>query len=216
MVFWVFGSKLWPKEWPLKNNKKNPQDNLKFHNTFVTAGFARLSLLKWNRKGTAFAGIIQEHRVFVWLPVRWMNVWPLKSHTGDGMIETHDVPITALLRRFSRWQWAASRCGGSPFSHIILGSAHEVQVRRRKPQGNSALFSSALLSQSVTHENVSVCYLRCFPSSVCIILSLNVQGGCWPWWGRGGGVDSVIVWLLWSASVPPPHAPAIGSASLIY
>lgn len=34
-----------------------------------------------------------------------------------------------------------------------------------------------------------------------------------PGWG---GVDSVIVWLLWSASVPPPHAPAIGSASLIY
>lgn len=55
------------------------------------------------------------------------------------------------------------------------------------------------------------CCLRCFPSSVCIILPLSVQGG-----RDGGGVDSVIVWLLWSASVPPPHAPAIGSASLIY
>lgn len=50
LVFWVFGA--WQRQTLAKSMsaEKRKGNSLRFHNTFVTAGFARPSLLKWNGK----------------------------------------------------------------------------------------------------------------------------------------------------------------------
>lgn len=104
----------------------------------------------------------------------------------------------------------------SPFGHIILGCAHEVQARRRKPLENSALFSCALLSQSITHENVSACCLRCFLS--CVHYPATKRAG-WLLAVMGPGWGGLIVWLCGSCGVhlsllPMPQRLAVHLSSI--